>query len=180
MNAQQTATLIIRLLGLFWFIAVLGQIGAVTMVLGNGLPRASTAYYLLLFGVQLCGSALLWLWPASLAARLLPSAFSGQPRPSSSPRQWQTIGVVCIGLWTLAAALPETVRWLILWRAAANADLSNAFGPGQQAGVGSTVARIAIGLWLTLGGKGISAALFRVRTAGLGLGRAEAGEDRPG
>jgi hypothetical protein len=175
MTAHQTATLIIRLLGVVWFLALLNQVGAAALLIGSGsLPQVSTGYYLLLTAVQLFGCSLLWLWPASIAARLLPSALSDRPQAVSSPQQWQTIGVVCVGLWALAGAVPEAIRWLTLWRAAAHTEISGAFGPAQQAGLMETLLRIGIGLWLTLGGKGISAALFRLRMAGI---KVEAGGD---
>ena len=41
------------------------------------------------------------------------------------------------------------------------------FGPEQKAAMILTVAELAIGIWLLLGAKGIAAAIFKLRTAGL-------------
>lgn len=129
MNAHQTTTLIIRLLGVVWFLAVLNQLGAMMVyVSGGSVPPTGTGYLLLIIALQVLACGLLWLWPATIAAKLLPSALSAQPRPSSSPQQWQTVGVVCVGLWALAGGVPEAIRWLGLWRVAIHADV-----PGPSA-----------------------------------------------
>jgi hypothetical protein len=168
MTAHQTATLIIRLLGPVWFLYLLNQIGAIAALLDMGsVTRPGAVFVVCMLVVQFLCAALLWLRPATIAAKLLPSTLSNRPQPPTSPLQWQTLGVVCIGLWQLADTVPHLIYLLTLWRAATHSGVANAFDEARQASLLAAFIRIGIGLWLALGAKGFSAMLFKVRTAGL-------------
>lgn len=170
MTAHQTTTLIIRLLGVVWFLFLLSHVGALAIYLsGESGPKPAVGFVLGMELIQLAGCALLWLFPATIAAKLLPSTLSNTPRPPSTPLEWQTLGVISIGLWTLSQALSGVVYWLVFWSTASHSDIGPNLGPSQKANMLSTVAQLAIGFWLTFGGKGFAAMLFRARTAGLKL-----------
>lgn len=174
MTAHQTATLIIRLLGVVWFLYLLNQFGTAVLYLSaDTVARTGAVYFVVVLLVQFLCAALLWLLPATIAAKLLPSTLSDRPQPAAIPLQWQTLGVICIGLWQFADAIPHLIYLLSLWRASVHSDLQGGLDDAHQASLLATLARIAFGLWLTLGAKGFAATLFKVRTAGLNV-------DKPG
>jgi hypothetical protein len=182
MTAHQTSTLIIRLLGVVWFLYLLGHVGGIaTYMSGEPGIKPGTGFVVVLSLVQFVGCAAFWLLPATIAAKLLPSTLSNKARPASTPLEWQTLGVICIGLWELSRAIPDGVYWLTFLDMAEQSGLSgNSFAPSQKANMYATIVEFVIGLSLLFGGKGTAAILFRVRTAGLRPERTEPGEDRPG
>jgi hypothetical protein len=120
-----------------------------------------------LIQVGVCG--LLWFFPRTVAAWLLPLRDSGQEAPPP-PRllEWQTLGVICIGLWALARAIPDAVYWITVYNMATTSGMGfSAFAPEQKAAMFETIVELIIGVWLLLGAKGLALLLFRVRTAGL-------------
>jgi hypothetical protein len=122
--------------------------------------------------------AALWFFPVTIATALLPS-YSKPPDPENPPRllEWQTLGVICIGLWALTRAVPDLIYWSAYMSMAFEGDSSlGELSADQRAGLVSTLAELAIGIWLVLGAKGMAALLFKIRTAGISkAGRADPG-----
>jgi hypothetical protein len=119
--------------------------------------------------LQLAICAVLWFFPVTIASRLLPS-YSQPPDAENHPRwnEWQTLGVVCIGLWALSRAIPDLVYWVTFMGVSFENDSPvGELAPDQKASLTSTLAEIAIGLWLVFGAKGMAAVVFKIRTAGV-------------
>jgi hypothetical protein len=117
--------------------------------------------------VAICG--VLWFFPVTIASKLLPS-YSKPPDPQNPPSvyEWQTLGVICIGLWALSRAVPDLVYWVAYMGMAFESDAPlGELAPDQKAGFIATVVEIIVGAWLVLGAKGVAALLFKIRTAGV-------------
>jgi hypothetical protein len=162
----QIVALGVRLVALIWLLYTLNNLHHVFMYLDMEMYRGVSRPLVWIFsGLQLAGCALLWFFPRSIAARLLPSRDAQQPASSPQLVEWQTIGVILIGLWAMVDAIKNALYWagVLFWVQGSFGD----FSPEWKASVILTLVEFPIALWLLLGAKGIAAALFRLRTAGL-------------
>jgi hypothetical protein len=160
----------LRLLALIWLLYILGHLYGLFAAITNdptALISTSAVWFLALLQLAICGA--LWFFPATLAVRLLPSIRS-EPKTAPPPQlvEWQTLGVICIGLWGLSRAIPDAVYWVTFYNMhlKANYGVSD-LNAAQKAGIVTTVAELLIGLWLLFGAKGFAAFLFKARTAGV-------------
>lgn len=164
MTPLQIVALGVRLFALVWLLYTLSSLHQVFFYLGRaGGPGDATVWIFTLIQIGVC--ALLWFFPRTIAARLLPSRSAEQPVPAVSLAEWQTLGVILIALWALTRAVGAAIYWISLYNIV-EGRLSD-FGPEQKAAMILTAAELAIGIWLLLGAKGIAAAIFKLRTAGI-------------
>lgn len=121
MTIYQIAVFIIRLLALGLAVAGASGLLALSQLMGSILASADSmiqsiwvlASAILLF--QYTVYALLWFYAGKIANWLIPN--NVQPAQvavasSISLYQWQVLGVVLIGLWTLVHAIPDAGYWL--------------------------------------------------------------------
>lgn len=171
MSAHQITTLIIRLLALVWLVYLLDHTASLLIYFNEGglQHTAGLAMNTAFTFLQYCGCAVMWFYPATTAAKILPSALANQPRPAPTPLEWQTIGLFCVGLWTLARAIPDTAYWVTLLPLIRHegAISDTPLSPVRVASIVADAVRLALGLWLVFGARGFAAFLLRVRTAGL-------------
>lgn len=79
-----------------------------------------------------------------------------------------TIAVIFVGLWTLAGAIPDTIYWVTLYSIVESWELPlSSLRAVDKAGMITTGAELALGLWLVLGAPAWVAFLFTIRSAGL-------------
>lgn len=170
MTPHQILTLCIRLVALVWLLYTVSHVHELFAYLNEDQQVQISKTAILTFALfQIAMCALLWLFPRSIAAKLLPGLNLTTETPTSTPVEWQTLGVICIGIWALTRALPDATYWFTYYNimtANSNIDLSY-FTPDQKAAMISTITELAIGLWLLLGAKGVVAILFKARSAGI-------------
>lgn len=169
MTPLQLATLGVRLVGLIWAVVAISNSYPWIAYVADARPgEINTPWFVLLAALQLLTCAALLLFPATIATMLLPSLRSTKAPAPSQPFEWQTLGIVCVGLWVLSRAVPDAFYWATYYFAAGRSGLDDfASDPQHLAGIVATIVEVTVGLWLTLGGKGIAAILLAVRTAGL-------------
>jgi len=95
----------------------------------------------------------LWAFPRTIAGKLLPPV-DPQLRPPATPDTWLAIGCTLIGLWTLTETIPKLVYDFLLL------NWTRMEGPLRLQDWGSldtiyNVFKLAIAVWLVLGGKGV-------------------------
>jgi hypothetical protein len=167
---HQIVVVLLRLLALIWLLFTLTHMYGLFVVYdsgeGVGISRPIVLFSAA-FQVFVCFA--LWFFPSTIAANLLRSEQPAhEPAPTRPLVEWQALGVICIGLWALAQAIPDSIYWLTYYAMLSSSDLSiRDLDPEQKATALSTVAQLAIGLWLVLGAKGLAAAIFRIRAAGI-------------
>jgi hypothetical protein len=166
----QVVAVCLRLLAVAWFLFGLNHAHGAFAYLGggSGLAISMPAVWILAIA-QLSACAILWFFPVSIASKLLPS-YSRPPEPGNPIRleEWQTLGVICIGLWGLCRAIPDAIYWSTFLNVSFSGDAGvSALGPDHKAGIVATGAEILISTWLLLGARGFAALLFRIRTAGV-------------
>jgi hypothetical protein len=165
---RQIIIVCLRLLALVWLLYALNHSYGLFVYANNGaelaLSKSTVAFFAVL---QVATCAVLWLFPASIAAMLLPSVSANHEASPSNPVQWQTLGLICVGFWGLSRSIPDVVYWVtFLNMLPASEGSYSLLSAEQNAGIISTVVELGIGLWLVFGAKGFAAFLFRVRTAG--------------
>jgi hypothetical protein len=160
----------LRLAALVWLLHTLSHIYGLFTYLNPtsaGTISKSVVWSFAFLQVAACG--VLWFFPSTIAGKLLPSGARADEAPSP-PRllEWQTLGVICIGLWGLSRAIPDAIYWVTFYTFNFNASFGGAdLDPDQKASMVSTVVELAISCWLIFGAKGFAEVLFKIRTAGV-------------
>jgi hypothetical protein len=170
MTPHQILIVAIRLVAILWFFHAVGHTASILSFVPSARFDESSLplvwWSLALFELIAC--AFLWLFPATIARRLLP----GRDAPASAPApvllEWQTMAVIVIGIWALSQALPDAIYWVTFFGLSYSDGRSLAYlTAGNEADLMALIAKIVVALWLVFGAKGFAAFLFRVRTAGL-------------
>ncbi len=110
---------------------------------------------------------LLWVFPLTVARKLLPVM-----KTPGTPVAWASagameIGLALIGFWLLASSLGDFFYWLTLAFMTVRLDGNLAsYGADNTASTVATALEMAIALWLILGHRGILGAFVRLRQAG--------------
>ena len=172
MTPKLVVALGLRLAALIWLLYTLSHMHALLLYLNDdpGVPGSRSVVWLFA-SLQIATCTVLWFFPVTIATKLLPSAAAAaaveQPAPPTLI-EWQTLGVICIGLWGLSRAIPDAIYWLTFFSLTAGTELEFAnSNPEDKARLIMTIAEIAISTWLLFGARGFAAMLFKVRTAGV-------------
>lgn len=163
MTPHQILIVGIRLLVIFWFLSLLGQAGAVLTPL-QGMDVSATPF-LISMGLQLVAIVALWLFPATLASKLLRAGNVPVQASAVAFDEWRDLLLVGVGIFVLARAIPDVIYWALMV-GASEASFSG-FTIEQKANVLVSVIELAIGLILTLGAAGIAALIQKGRRAGV-------------
>jgi hypothetical protein len=176
MSPHQILTVCIRLVALIWLLYTVSHLDSLFAYLNEGSRLQLDKTTVLIFAsLQVATCAVFWLFPRSIAAKLLPGRDTDVPPSPSSTFEWQTLGVICVGIWALTRAIPDALYWATFFNMmAVSSNLGwSYFSPEQKAAMISTIAELGIGFWLVLGAKGFASILFKVRTAGINHGKSE-------
>ena len=169
MTPHQILIVAIRLVAIFWFFhAVSHTAGILSLVPSAGFEESSLPFVWGLAAAEMITCVILWLAPATIARRLLPSGEAPASSPAPALLEWQTMAVIAIGIWVLSQAIPEITYWLILIGLTySDGRLLDHLADGNKADLVALATKLVLGFWLVFGAKGFAAFLFRVRTAGI-------------
>lgn len=163
MTPHQILIVGIRLLVIFWFFSLLGQAGVILTTVRE--MSVSASPFVISLAVQIVASVLLWLFPATLAAKLL-RAGNAPVQASAVPfDEWRDLVFVGVGIFVLARAIPDVLYWAILAAAPAHVFADLAFD--QKVGAFTSLVELAIGLTLTLGASAIRSLIQKGRRVGV-------------
>ena len=163
MTPHQILIVGIRLLVIFWFLSILGQLGAVLTTIQS--MAVASAPFLISLGVQIVAMVLLWLFPATLATKLLRSGNVPVQTNAVPFDEWRDLVFVGVGIFVLARAVPNVLYWAILGIAPDSSFDSLTFE--QKVNTFSSLVELAIGLILTLRASSIAALIQKGRRAGV-------------
>jgi hypothetical protein len=104
----------------------------------------------------------LWVFPRAIAGKLLPPPDTEQ-RASATPDLWLAMGCTLLGLWTLITVLPRLLFDLYAMSSTPTFEDASALRVGVLYGA----FRLAIGLWLVLGAKGVRKLFWWAQNAGI-------------
>lgn len=169
MAPHQILIVAIRFLALIWFLYTASNVGTfyATIVefenlnLGLGMLWASGL-------LQLAACVFLWLFPATVASKLLRDG--SQPISSfGSIEHWQALVPIGVGLWVLARAVADLGYWLTFLVLRGYDEMLERvpLDAYQIAGMVTTLIELVVGAWLLLSGPAVTALLLRTRMAGL-------------
>ncbi len=176
MTIHQIAVFIIRLLALGLAVAGASSLLALSQLLGNilaGGDSMSHSIWLLasvMLLLQYTVYALLWFYAGKIANWLLPKnvlAEQVQVASSVSLYQWQVLGVMLIGLWTLVHAIPDAGYWLaFVHQLKGQGDIAWAsyIAPEHKAQMLATGISLLLGILLLLNAHKLVRILFYSRT----------------
>jgi hypothetical protein len=159
---HQILIVAIRLLAIFWFLGVLAQLPTVLVTMQEMRGVASSFWLSPLLQLLVC--AFLWLFPATLASKLLRSGSEPIPASSVPFSDWRDLLFIVVGVFVLARAVPDAIYWIAL--GVASEPLVPDLTFEQKVSVFATVLELVIGVALTLGAKGVGNSIERLRRAG--------------
>lgn len=109
---------------------------------------------------------LLWLFPLTVARKLLPRAALGQPVSLPPHEQIERAGFCLLGLWLLTRSIPSLVFETIVSHLYTRPGSTLELRPQDYASIGGNLVELAIALWLLLGARGLRGILHWARTFG--------------
>ena len=121
MTIHQIAVFIIRLIALVLAVAgaagllSLSQLLATTLATDSSMSGSTWFVMSMMMLVQYSVYAALWLFAERIASLVLPKGLDAEQTTYNSKvslYQWQVLGVVLIGLWTLIHAVSDAGYWL--------------------------------------------------------------------
>jgi hypothetical protein len=101
-------------------------------------------------GIWVAAGAFLWLFPATLASKLLRGGMESVSAGSVSFHEWRDLCFVSVGTFVLARAVPTAIYWIIV--AVGSRPEMESFTFEQKASVLVASLEVTIGLGLVLGG----------------------------
>ncbi len=166
MTPHQIVVVVLRLVAMVWLIHTLTHMYGLFAVFDDASGVSLSRPIVLLSAVVQVAVCLgLWFFPSTVAANLLRSGQAPhEPAPARPIIEWQTLGVVLVGIWALTQAIPDTVYWVTYYAMLSGSDMSFFdLDPDQKANALATAVQLIIGVWLLLGARGFAARLFKTQ-----------------
>jgi len=169
MKPQHIVATCLRFLAVIWILYVLSRVNTT-------FSFARTDSQLTINGAVVWGSALLqiavcavlWFYPMTIAARLVPGGVKAADTAPPQLVEWQTLGLVCIGLWGLVHVIPLFAYWItVVSMSHDKYDAYEGLRVEDKALIFAHVVELALSLWLVFGAKGLASILFKMRTGGI-------------
>ena len=154
---HQIVALALRLCAIWLGLKALGYVPAFFEARSSQSPGYVFMTFMLALHVVII--LLLWFFPRTIAGKLLPS-HDTQPQPPATVDTWLAMGCTLIGLWTLTSTIPGLVYDIVL---SSRSDYEG----WSLLDLLYNLVRLAIGVWLVLGGKGVGKLFRWAQYAGL-------------
>lgn len=163
-NAQAVAVGV-RLFAIWLVIYVVRSGPALWVMNSREEAVAGMAMVLAVVAVMLLVAAILWLFPLTVASRLIPK--SALERSTAAPvEDLQRCGFLLLGLWVLASAIPGFLRYVFLYYLSSRPGAIVDLGVNIPAAFAGIVCELIVGFWLLFGAKGLLGLLRWARDAG--------------
>jgi len=122
------------------------------------------AMSVLVFALLLILTALLWVFPLTVARKLLPVMREPRSEPALDSSVALSIGITLIGLWFLANAIIDSAYWLtLIIRASRTDEIPFEWSHEQIANMVATGVELLVSLLFILGSSGIKHLIYRFR-----------------
>lgn len=169
LSREDVVAVMARIFAVFlvvWSLRTLAQI--IQLLSADAMSAASLALAALVFVAPLLAALVLWVFPLSVATRLLPVMKSARPPLTGNREELEQVGLSLLGAWVLVYALVDAVYWAFLLQRTRHMGLGwdDAIGPETFAGMVATGVELVLGVVLVLGARGIVGAFRRIRQTG--------------
>jgi hypothetical protein len=108
----------------------------------------------------------LWLFPLTVARKLLPRSALDQPISLPPHERIEQAGFCLLGLWLLTQAIPSLVFESFVFYLYTRPGAGLGLRPQEYAALARALVELAVGVWLLFGAKGLIGILRWARTAG--------------
>lgn len=167
MSREDFVAIASRLFALFLVITTIRLVAAMFQSVASFPSTGAFVVYLVVIAVPaLAAAALLWVFPLSLARRLLPVMRQPQPAVSAGSTTALELALTVLGFWVLATALADAVYWVAVVTYVLNSPNGPEFDLSQKAEFAATAAQLLMGGWLVFGHRGLASIVARLRYAG--------------
>lgn len=156
-----------RLFAAYVLFSILKTVPAAIQLMSgdNGMAFGGLYLAVIAMGVLLCG--LLWLFPLTVARKLLPVMREARSEEAISAPVGLALGLTLIGAWLFATALVDASYWLtLILRTRQMTHLSGVpfeWTPEQIGSMVSTAIQLVLSAWLILGSSGVRRLIDRLR-----------------
>lgn len=166
MTNAQIVGLGVRLFSIWLALYVVSILPSMWSFVGRDLKSSSGAAIVVLLVIAMAVVALLlWMFPLTVARKLIPRSALDQPTPLPI-EQVQSVGFSLLGLWCLSGAIPSLFWWGVTLYHSTRPEPRLALEPANYAALAQTIAELLIGVWLLFGARGLLGILRWARSAG--------------
>jgi hypothetical protein len=151
MVPHQILAVCLRAVAVVWLLYLLSSVVSILQVAAGPDSGVPWGYFIVTNVLQLVGCAILWIFPFSIANKLLPPSGSEKDLTPVSANQWQVLILTGVAVWVLAHAIPAAAYYVVVAQANKSAGLELAID--QKAGMVATAIEFLIGVGLLIGVK---------------------------
>ncbi len=166
----QLVALTVRIGAIFLFVWSLSAAATylpMSMLENNTYKGVYRYFWWVVIAIPFVIAFIMWKLPFTIARIVLPSSKEGTPLKDLPIDQIQVSALTVIGVAIMAIEIPDLIAWATYYLKADSAALTNTVNLAENlSATVATIVAFAIGLWLSVGGKGIIAIIKRLRLAG--------------
>lgn len=115
----------------------------------------------------------LWIFPLTIARKLLPRAAANQPAAIPTANQLESTGFCLLGFWLLTRAIPDLIFEAFVFYQYTRPGSMLGLRPEEYAALAEHLIEFALGIWALFGAKGLLGIVLWARTAGSGAASTE-------
>jgi len=167
-HKEQIVGLAVRLFALFLGVYVLRYgSGLIPYLADSSTFTISLTYLILVVLCPVLAAVLLWMFPLTIAAKLIPDIKKQEPPKAIDSAEIEVVAFSILGLWVLANAIQDAFHWATYVYIIKNSVTPKVeLTPENIGNIVATVVELVIGLWILFGSKGVIGFLRRMRYAG--------------
>jgi hypothetical protein len=165
---EQIVGIAVRLFAVFLTIYVLRHASGLIPYLADSSSYPISALFLFLIVLfPLLAAMLLWLFPLTVAAKLIPDINAKEASKTSGSGEWEVVAFSVLGLWVLTSAIPDAFHWATFVYVLNSSEMGRmALSPDNIGNIVATVVELVVGFWLLFGSKGLIGLVRYLRYAG--------------
>ena len=112
MHKEQIVGIAVRLFAVFLAIYVLRYAsGLIPYLADSSSYKISATFLFLIVLFPILAAILLWIFPLTIAAKLIPNIKAKEPTKSLDSGEIELVAFSVLGLWVLTTAIPDIFHW---------------------------------------------------------------------
>lgn len=164
MSREDVIAVAARVFAVFLLVTVARSFPSAMALIGQDGPQPSLVLVWLVLASSVAVCAILWFFPLTIARKLLPTMGEPRSETSMSGSVALSVGLTLVGVWVLAYALPDAIYWTTIFLLSRSIKFGYfEWGHEEVASIVTTVAELALAIWLIFGSSGIKRLILRYR-----------------